>query len=143
MLKLYKKYRWAHLICLIGAIVSCVLPCIVAVFIRAPKMDTTEDKLALGGVSAFFAALIVFIVCKSRVKKFIAKIPFTLVVLFSLFGMLLLLVCLKRIIDDAIFMVFLGFCGATVGFVFEILAMHFNSEAEYAEERYRRGEGNV
>lgn len=143
MLKQYKKYKWAHLICFICAIASCVLPCIVATIARAPKMETTEDRFALGGVSAFFAALILLVVCKSLARKLIAKMPFTLVVLISLFALLLLLVCLKRIIDDAIFMIFLGCCGAVVGFVFEILAMHFDAQAEDVKIRYQRGEGNV
>ena len=143
MIKKYKKYRWAHLICFISAIVSCVLPCIIATFACAPKMEATEDKFALGGVSAFFAAVIVLVVCKSLVRKLVAKIPFTLAAFVVLFAILLLLICLKRIIDDAIFMMWLGLGGTTIGFIFEILAMHFNSEAEYLKEKYKRGEEDV
>jgi hypothetical protein len=106
-------------------------------------METTEDKLALGGVSAFFAAVIVLVVCKNLIRKLVAKIPFTLAAFVSLFAILLLLICLKRIIDDAIFMMWLGLGGTTIGFIFEILAMHFNSEAEYAKEKYMRGEEDV
>ena len=143
MAKKYKKYKWAHLICFILAILSCVLPCIVVTVITAPRMVTTEDKLALGGVSVFFTAVIALVVCKSLVRKLIAKMPFTLVVLITLFAILMLLICLKKIIDDAIFMMFVGIGGAGVGFIFELMATYYDGQAEEAKLMYQRGIGDV
>lgn len=143
MAKRYKKYKWAQVICFLLAIMSCVLPPIVATIARAPRLQTTEDKLGLGGVAVFFTAVICLVVCRSLVRKLIAKVPFTLVVLLTLGALLLLSVCLKRIIDEAITMLVIGLTGGGAGFIFEICSIYFGSEAENAKEMYLRGVGDV
>jgi hypothetical protein len=145
MAKRYKRYKWAQLICFLLAIVSCILPPIIATLTFAPSLECVEDRLALDGVAIFFSAVVLLVVFRSLVKKLIAKIPFTLVVMLSLGVMLLLFICLRRIVDDAITMLVIGLIGSGGGFLLEIASIYLGNRAEEEKEIYMRtrGDGNV
>lgn len=143
MKKRYKRFRWAQYILFVLSIASCTLPIVVSSIRIIPTAKTTGSKFALGGVAAFFCAVIVLIVCKSLVVKFISKLPFTLTVLLSIGAMLLLMLCLKQIIDDAIAILLVGLIGALAGFALELGSMLCKSMAEEAKAIYLRGLDNV
>ena len=142
MAKRYKKFKWAQIILFSLAVISCIIPVIVAAFKIGVTVKTTESKFALGGVAVFFCAIIIIIVFRSLVGKFISKLPFTLSVLISIGALLLLMLGLKYIIDDAISILCVGLIGAFAGFCFEAASMICKAQAEEAKEIYLRGAGN-
>lgn len=138
MAKQYKRYRLAQYICFALSILCCLVPAIVAAFRIAPNMKTTESKIALGGVAVIIAAIIVLIVCRSIIRKYIAIIPYTLTVLMAVGSILLILVALEKIIDDAKAILLIGVIGAAIGFVFELAAMYCKSMACEIKDEYSR-----
>ena len=99
-----------------------------------PAVKHTESKWALGGVAIFTVALVVLIVAKSFIQKYISKIPYTLTAFAAMLAILLLLRGLKQIIDDAIIIFFVGVLGASVGFVLELAYMRLEAMADEIEE---------
>ena len=114
------------------------MPAIVAAFRIAPAMKTTESKLALGGVAVFMVAIIVLIVCRSFIRKYIAMIPYTLTVLIAVGSILLIVIGLEKIIDDAKAILFVGVIGAAAGFVFELISMYCKSMARDIKDEFIR-----
>lgn len=141
--KQYKAFRISQLVCFIASIVSCVLPIIISAIRIAPNIKETEDKIALSGVGIFIVAVVVLIVFRSIVVKYISKLPYTLTVVISVGVMLLLTVCLEKIIDDAIAILMTAFIGAAVAFVLELVSMYLKSRANEIKEIYLRGGPNV
>lgn len=136
--KKYKAYRWVQYISFVLSILSCLVPVAVAALNTAPRMQSAESKFALGGVALFFLAIFALIVFRSLVNKFISRLPYTLTVLISVGIILLLMICLERIIDDAIAILAVGVIGAAVGFVLELISMYCKAIAEETKETYRR-----
>lgn len=130
----YKVCRWLQHICIALAAISCILPMIVASIKVAPETPDVSSKLAIGGVAIFFIVIISLILLRSFVKKFIANIPATLTVFISVIAMLLFLVCLKKIIDDAIAVLIVGAVGSFVGVIFEIVSMICKIQADDIKE---------
>jgi O-antigen/teichoic acid export membrane protein len=141
--KQYKAFRIAQLACFIASIISCVLPVVISAIRVAPNIKETEDKIALSGVGIFIVAVVVLIVFRSIVVKYISKLPYTLTVVISVGVMLLLTVCLEKIIDDAIAVLIVAFIGAAVAFVLELVSMYLKSRANEIKEIYLRGDPNV
>lgn len=141
--KQYKAFRIAQLACFISSIISCVLPVVISAIRIAPNIKETEDKIALSGVGIFIVAVVVLIVFRSIVVKYISKLPYTLTVVIAVGVMLLVTVCLEKIIDDAIAVLIVAFIGAAVAFVLELVSMYLKSRANEIKEIYLRGDPNV
>ncbi len=139
MAKRYKRFKWAQYILFGLSLVSCLAPPVISAIRLMPSIKTTESKFALGGVAVFFAAMIILIVCRNLVRKFIHKLPYALTVMISIGIMLLLMLWIKRIIDDAIAILVVGLIGAAVSFVLELASMYCKSAADEAKEMYYRG----
>lgn len=138
MAKQYKRYKWAQYICFAASILCCLVPAIVAAFRIAPAMKTTESKIALGGVAIFMVAVIALIVCRSLIRKYIAMLPYTLTVLLAVGAVLLALIGLEKIIDDAKAILLVGVIGAAAGFVFELASMYCKTMAREIKDEYSR-----
>lgn len=136
--KKYKTYKWIQYITFVLSIISCLVPVAVAAINIAPKVKETQDKIALGGVGAFILAVVALIVFRSLVSKYISKLPYTLTVLISVAAMLLLMICLKHIIDDAIAILIVSVIGSGVGFALELVSMYCKAIANELKERYKR-----
>ena len=134
----YKTCRWFQHICFILSILSCTVPLAIASIDTAPQMQSTESKIALGGVATFFFAIVLLIVFRSLVSKYISKLPYTLTALITVSVMLFLLICLQKIIDEAIAILVVGVIGIAVGFVFELISMFCKAIAEEIKDTYRR-----
>jgi membrane-associated HD superfamily phosphohydrolase len=118
--------------------VSCVAPAIITALYVSPATKTTESKWALGGVALFTIALVILIVMRSLVKKYISKVPYTLTAFIAMLVVLLLMVCIKRIIDDAITIFFFGVIGAAFGFAFEMTSSYFKMRASDEDLKIKR-----
>lgn len=136
--KQYKKYKMAQYSFFVLSILCCIVPAAVAAFRIAPAMKTAEGKIALGGVSAFMVAVIALILCRSLIRKYIAMMPYTLVVLVSVGAMLLMVIGLEKVIDDAKAILLIGVIGAAVGFAFELASMYCKTMAREIKEEYLR-----
>lgn len=132
--KKYKTYRWAEHICIALAAISCILPMVVASVKAVPETPDVGSKWAIGGVAIFFIVIISLILLRNFVKKFIANIPATLTVFISVIAMLLFLVCLKKVIDDAIAVLIVGAVGSFVGVILEIVSMICKIQADDIEK---------
>ena len=97
----YKMYRWIQFISFVLSFLCCLVPTVVAAFKVTPQVKTTESKWALGGIAIFLLAIIMIIVFRSFIRKYITKLPYTLTVLVSVATMFLLTICLEKIIEDA------------------------------------------
>ena len=140
MTKQYKRYKFTQYIFLAVSILCCIVPAIVAAFKIAPAIKTTESKIALGGVAVVMVAIIVLTVCRSLIRKYIAKLPYTLTVLIVVGSMLLIVIGLEKIIDDAKAILLVSVIGAAAGFAFELASMYYESMAQYIKEEYLRRE---
>ena len=138
MKKRYKRLRWAQRICFGLSIVSCIIPVLFSSIRIAPTLKEPESKIALVGVGAFFGAIMLLIVLRSLVGKFIHKLPYTLVATISIGMLLLFMLFMKTIIDDAIAVLTTGLAGAAGGFVLEMVSMILDSQAEDVKEQYYR-----
>ncbi len=133
-----KRYKWVQRVCFALSILCCIVPAMIAAFKISPEMKTTESKFALGGVAIFIVAIITLIVCRSLIRKYIAKLPYTLTVLIAVGSILLIVIGLEKIIDDAKAILIVGLIGAAAGFVFELISMYCKSMREIEEEYLRR-----
>lgn len=138
MAKQYKRYKWAQYICFALSILCCLVPAIVAAFKIAPTIKTTESKLALGGVAGVMVAIIALVVCRSLIRKYISKLPYTLTVLIAIGSILLIVIGLEKIIDDAKAILLVGVIGAAAGFVFELASMYCKTMAREIKDEYNR-----
>ena len=144
--KRYKTLRWLQHITFVASIIACALPVVLSCIKAAPSVEKNGGKWALGGVvvffggvAVFFGAIILLIVFRSLVSKFVSKLPYTLTVMVSV-GAVMGLVCfLKQIINDAIAILAVGLVGAAVGFVLELIAMYCKAKADEVKELYVRG----
>lgn len=138
MAKQYKRYKWAQYICFALSILCCLVPAVVAAFKIAPTIKTTESKLALGGVAVVMVAIIALVVCRSLIRKYISKLPYTLTVLIAIGSILLIVIGLEKIIDDAKAILLVGLIGAAAGFVFELISMYCKSMAREIKDEFIR-----
>lgn len=138
MKKRYKKLKWAQYILFGLSIVSCFLPIIISTCKAFPLTKTVESKLALGGATLFFCAVIALVVFRSLVTKFIHKLPYTLTVLVFVGVLLAFVMLIKMIADDAVAVLTTGLIGAAVGFIIELASMYCSILANEAREIYYR-----
>mgnify|MGYP007057730019 FL=1 len=138
MAKQYKRYKWAQYICFALSILCCLVPAVVAAFKISPVIKTTESKLALGGVAVVIVAIIALVVCRSLIRKYISKLPYTLTVLIAIGSILLIVIGLEKIIDDAKAILLVGLIGAAAGFVFELISMYCKSMARDIKDEFIR-----
>lgn len=136
--KKYKTYRWAQHICLVLAFVSCIAPMVISSLKVAPAMKNTESKLALGGVAIFIIAVVSLILLRNVVKKYLTNLPCTLAVFIIVVALLLFIVCLKKIIDDAIAVLLVGTVGCFIGVIFETVSLICKMNADDIKESVRR-----
>jgi O-antigen/teichoic acid export membrane protein len=141
--KLYKRYRFWQTVTFIVSVALCIVPVVASCIRAAPSMEKSGGKWALCGVGVFFAAVILLIVCRSLINKFISAVPYTLIVLISVGAMLGLMFCLKQIIDDAIAVLLVGLVGSAGAFVLELISMGFKSHADDIAVEYKRGKYDV
>ena len=132
--KKLKRYRVAQVVCFGLSLASCIVPAVVTAFVAFPAVKHTESKWALGGVAVFTVALVVMIVGKSFIQKYISKIPYTLTAFVTMLAILLLLRGLSNIIDDAIVIFFVGVIGAAAGVVLELISLTLKAMADEIEE---------
>ena len=141
--KKYKTYRWVQCICFILSLACCVLPVIIATVMTAPSMFTMQKKIALSGTAIFFAVLVVLIVFRSLVHKFVSKLSYTVTVLLSVLAILLLMLFVKKIIDDAIALLVVALIGAIVAVIFELISLYCKVMAQETKEIYIRRRNKV
>ena len=137
--KRYKTLRWIQYITFVASIIACALPVVLSCIKAAPSVEKNGGKWALGGVAVFFGTIILLIVFRSLVSKFVSKLPYTLTVMVSVGAVMGLVCCLKQIINDAIAILAVGLVGAAVGFVLELVAMYCKAKADEIKELYVRG----
>ena len=137
MAKEYKRYRIAQYILFVLSLISCLIPAVVAAFRVAPAVKSTESKIALGGVAVFFCGVIALIVLRNLVKKLIAKIPYTLAVLITVGILLIFMLFIEKIVDDAIVILIVGVVGAGVGLLFELASMWCKARADEIKDIYK------
>ena len=137
--KRYKTFRWIQYITFVASIIACALPVVLSCIKAAPSVEKNGGKWALGGVAVFFGTIILLIVFRSLVSKFVSKLPYTLTVMVSVGAVMGLVCCLKQIINDAIAILAVGLVGAAVGFVLELIAMYCKAKADEIKELYVRG----
>jgi Na+/melibiose symporter-like transporter len=137
MAKEYKRYRIAQYILFVLSIISCLIPAVVAAFRVAPSVKSTESKIALGGVAVFFCGVIALIVLRNLVKKLIAKMPYTLAVLITVGILLIFMLLIEKIVDDAIVILIVGVVGAGVGLLFELASMWCKVRADEIKDIYK------
>ncbi len=140
--KRYKAYRWVQYISFALSIVSCFVPLAIACIRVTPNLNTGAEKWSLAGVAVVVAVIISAIALRSLIHKFISKLPYTLIVLVVAVLMLISVICLKRIIDDAIAVLWVAAISAAVAFVLELVSMFCKAMAEHTKEEYGRI-GNV
>ena len=128
------KYRMMQCICFWASLAACIIPVVITAFVAFPAAKHTESKIALGGVAVFTVALVIMIVAKSFVQKYISKIPYTLTAFVAMLAVLLLLCGLRKIVDDAIVIFFVGVIGSAVGFVLELAHLLFKAMADEMEK---------
>ena len=85
------------------------------------------------------------IVFRSLVHKFVSKLPYTVTVLLSVIAILLLMLFLEKIIDDAIALLVVALIGAIVAVIFELISLYCKAMAQEAKEIYLslRGKSDV
>ena len=137
--KRYKTLLWIKYITFVASIIACALPVVLSCIKAAPSVEKSGGKWALGGVAVFFGTIILLIVFRSLVSKFVPKLPYTLTVMVSVGAVMGLVCCLKQIINDAIAILAVGLVGAAVGFVLELIAMYCKAKADEIKELYVRG----
>lgn len=141
MIKKYKKYRWARRILLWCAIASCIIPTLWATVSVGVSIETVGSKIALSVVTVLMCGTVLLIVLKSLVMKFISKLPFTLTVLIGVGVLFMILIGIRQILDDALFVVGVSLAGAFVGFGFEAASMICKAQAIEIKELYLRKAG--
>lgn len=141
MIKKYKKYRWAQRILFCLAIASCVIPTLWTTISVGVTIETVDRRIALGGVAVFVCGAVALIVLKSLIMKFLSKLPFTLTVLIGVGVMFLVLIGIRKILDDAVLIVGVSLVGAFVGFGFEAASMICKAQAAEIKDLYLRKAG--
>lgn len=136
--KRYKIYRWVQYITFALSTTSCFVPMLVACVRVAPRIDANGGKASLIGISVIIASIIALIALKSLVTKYISKLPYTLVVLVVSVMMLIATICLKKIIDDAIAVLWVAAISAAAAFILELTSMLFKALSEHTKEEYGR-----
>ena len=136
--KRYKVLKWIQYITFVMSIVSCTVPLIIACFRVVPAVKSGEERWSIVGVAAVITSVILLIVLRSLVRKVIDKLPYTLVVLVSVVVMLIAAICLKRIIDDAIAVLWVAAISCAVAFVLELTSMFCKIMADNTKEEYGR-----
>ena len=134
----YKTFRLLQHLCLALAFAACVLPMFVSAVRVVPNTPDKGSKVAVGGVALFFIIIVTLILFRSYVKKFVSSLPCTLTVFIAVLAMLLFIVCLKKIIDDAIAVLIVGAIGSFIGVILEIASMLFKMNADDIKERFGR-----
>jgi O-antigen/teichoic acid export membrane protein len=136
--KRYKALRFAQYATFILSIVACTVPLIVASIRVVPAVKSGEERWSLIGIGVVITAIILVIVLRSLIRKYIDKLPYTLIVLVVSVVMLISVICLKRIIDDAIAVLWVAAISAAAAFLLELASMACKSFAEHTKEEYGR-----
>ena len=136
--KRYKTLRWIQYIAFVMSIVACTVPLIIACVRVVPAVKSGEERWSIVGVGAVITSVILLIVFRSLVRKVIDKLPYTLVVLVSVVVMLIAAICLKRIIDDAIAVLWVAAISCASAFVLELTSMFCKIMADNTKEEYGR-----
>lgn len=136
--KRYKTFRWIQYIAFVTSIVACTVPLIIACFRVVPAVKSGEERWSIVGVAAVITSVILLIVLRSLVRKIIDKLPYTLIVLVSVVVMLIAAICLKRIIDDAIAVLWVAAISCAAAFVLELTSMLCKIMADNTKEEYGR-----
>ena len=143
--KRYKTYRWIQYITFVLSIVACCVPLIVSCVKFLPMIKSAEEARSTVGIAVILSAVIALVTMRSLVSKYISKLPYTLIILIVSVGMLVGAICLKKIIDDAIAILWVAAISSAAAFVLELVSMFCKTMAEHTEEEYKeekRKEGN-
>ena len=138
-----KVLRWIQSIAFWLSLASCSVPLIISCIRVIPTVETKAQKWSIGGVAVIITAIILCVVLRSLISKYITKIPYTLIVVVVSVVMLVLAYCLKIIIDDAIAILWVASISSSVAFVLELVSRLCKAMAEYTDEEIRRIEHNV
>ena len=136
--KRYKALKLTQTITFILSIVACTVPLIVACFFVVPAMKSGEDKWSLIGIAVVITVVILAVVLRSLIRKFIDKLPYTLIVVLVSVGMLVSVICLKRIIDDAIAVLWVAAISSAAALLLELTSMACKALAEHTKEEFGR-----
>ena len=136
--KRYKALRFTQYATFILSIVACTVPLIVACIRVVPAVKSGEEKWSLIGIGVVITSVILIIVLRSLIRKYIDKLPYTLIVMVASVVMLISVICLKRIIDDAIAILWVAAISAAAAFLLELTSMACKAFAEHTKEEYGR-----
>jgi O-antigen/teichoic acid export membrane protein len=136
--KKYKALRITQYVTFILSIIACTIPLVVTCIRVVPEFKNGEERWSLFGVAAVITAIILIVVLRGLIRKFIDKLPYTVSVLIVSVLMLVLTICLKRIIDDAIAVLWVAAISSAAAFLLELTSMACKALAEHTKEEYGR-----
>lgn len=132
----YKKLRWAQHILFVLALAVCIIPMVVSSIKVIPAATDTESRLAFGCVAVFFITITILVLFRNVLRKFVANIPCTFGVLIVMVAIAIFLFLLKKIIDDALAIVFIGAVGSFFGVVLETISTVCKIKADDIKTNY-------
>lgn len=136
--KKYRRARALYRIFLVLSATSCILP---VLLFAALSLSRSAPARSLCTAAMLIGIIILFAVLRGLSRKLSHSLPYTLTVLLLSLSLLLFLICVERIIDDALAALTLALIGSAFGFVLELLSSFFKSRADelrefYLKERY-------
>ncbi len=141
--KRYKALRWIQYIAFGLSIAACFVPLLISCIRVVPTVETAEQKWSVCIIAVIITVIISCIALRSLIRKFIDKIPYTLLILAVSVALLALVICLKTIIDDAIAVLWVAAISSAVAFALELTSMFCKAMAEYTKEEYGRIKDDV
>ena len=137
--KRYKALRWAqHILYWLGN-AACVIPMLIASVKIVPGIKTTESRLAFGGVAIFFTAIVVLVLAKSIIAQVANKIPPALIVFITVVALLIFMICLQKVIDEAVAILAVGAIGSFIGVLSGTASTFCKCSADDIEVYYKKG----
>lgn len=137
--KRYKALRWAQYIAFWLGNLACVIPMLVASVKIVPGIENTEGKLAFGGVAIFFTAIVALVLAKGIIAQVANKIPPALLVFITVAALLIFMICLQKVIDEAVAILAVGTVGSFAGVLIGFASTLFKCLADDIEVYYKKG----
>lgn len=132
-----RMYKWARRITFAMSIGFCIVPVLVAAIDIVPRVESKSEVISISVVGAVIASIVVLVVLKSLIAKYISILPYSSFVLVGSGILLALTWGLKQIIDDAIAILTIATIGACVGFAFELASRYCKNKLAELKERYK------
>lgn len=138
--KRYRRSRALYRLFLVLSAASCALPALLFALLSFSRSESSGTRMTCSA-ALFIAVLILLAVLRGLARKLSHAMPYTLTVLLLSLALLLFLICVERIIDDALAALTLSLIGSAIGFILELVSSFFKSRADelrefYLKERY-------